>query len=143
RAQPGDASGAVSFSVAYIHTLLRFEHMPADKPPHDASRHDVRRKVLLAAEARCAHQGSESISGDYNRLLVAVPMRDYRREGKAFEGVAGRKRIASVEEVPASIPFQRPLPAGCEFEDFANNQCIGERLTAQQSRAAQFRILRH
>ena len=116
--------------------------MRADKPPHDAARQDVRREVLLAAEARCAHQGGESISGDYNRLLVALPMRDNRGQGKALDGVAGRERIASVEEVPASIPYQGPLPAGCEFEDFGHNQRIGDRLAAQQSRAAQLRDLR-
>ena len=58
-------------------------------------------------------------------------MRDYRGEGKALNGVTGRERIASVEEVPAPIPYQGPLPAGCVFEDFGHNQCIGDRLASQ------------
>ena len=68
-------------------------------------------------------------------------MRDHRCKGKALDGVTGRERIASVEEVPASIPYQGPLPAGCVFEDFRHNQCIGHRLAAQHPRAAQLHTL--
>src|SRR6266478_6051440 len=99
-------------------------HMPADKPAHDSSRHNVRCGVLPGAETRGPNHRGKSIGEYYHRFLVWVLMCDHGSERKAFEGVTGWKCIAAVEEVPASVSFQRPLPAGCDFENFRYNQTV-------------------
>jgi len=77
--------------------------------------------MLPGTEARGPDHRRQAISEDYNRYIVVVPMRDYGSERKASNGVAGRKPVAAVEEVDASVSFQGPLAAGCSFEHFGHN----------------------
>jgi hypothetical protein len=77
--------------------------------------------MLPGTEARGPDHRGQPISEDYHGFVVVVPMCDYGSERKAPDGVAGRKGVAAVEEVDASVSFQGPLAAGCSFENFGHN----------------------
>src|SRR5437764_476288 len=116
--------------------------MSADEPSHNASRNNVRCKMLPSAEARCPHQGGKSIAEEHNRFVVLILMGDYRSESKALDGMSRWERIAAVKEVSSAIPFQGALPAGGDFENFGHNQRVDQRFAAKQSRFAQLWLLR-
>src|SRR6266849_11039328 len=98
--------------------------MAADKPADGCSHHKFGCVMLPGAEARRPNHRGEPVGKDNNRLIVVILMCDHRSESKASDGVAGRKCVAAVKEMAASVSFEGALPAGGDFENFRHNQTV-------------------